>query len=142
MAAPHSASAARIRVSATLGGTYTTVAYVRSGDFDRGSEGETVQKWLGGSKTVSGDRTLSLDVPVWWDNDDTTGQTLMETAWASGGTLGIQVCPRGTAPAAKVYQFEGRIGGAPISFDSEGVSVEGTFTATGDITTYSVITLA
>ena len=142
MAAPNLAGLARVRVSATLAGIYTTVGYVRSADFSRGSDGATLLKWLGGDSLRPGDRTISFSMPIWWDDADTLGQTILETAWANGTTVGIQICPKGTAPAAKVFQFESSVDEAPISFDSEGDAVEGTLSGTGKPSTYTVVTLA
>jgi hypothetical protein len=141
MPAPNLSGLARVRVSATLAGTYTTVGFVRSADFARGSDGATLLKWLGGDSLRPGDRTLGGTFPIWWTDDDTSGQALLETAWAGGTTVGLQICPKGTGPGAKVYQMEASVDEAPISFDSEGDAVEGSFSFTGKPSTYSVVTL-
>src|SRR5688572_4718154 len=120
MPAPNLSGLARVRVSATLAGTYATVGFVRSADFTRGSDGATLLKWLGGDSLRPGDRTISFSFPIWWDNTDTLGQNILETAWAAGTTVGVQICPEGTASTKKVYQFEASVDECPISFDSEG----------------------
>lgn len=141
MPAPYDANAARIRIAPTLAGPFVTVAMIRSFSFDRGSESTTLQRWFGGRKLKAGERTLAFDFPVWYEPEDTDGQALAETAWATAGTVALQICPRGTSAGAKVLQFLSTVDTAPINADSEGESVEGTFTGTGDITTYSVVTL-
>jgi hypothetical protein len=141
MPAPHAAKLGRVRVASTLEGTYATVGFTRSVDFTRGSEGSTLLRWLGGQSLRPGDRTLGFSFPIFWDNTDTTGQTILETAWANGTTVGIQICPEGTGVGKRVFQFEGSVDEAPISFDSEGEAVESTFSGTGSPTTYTVETL-
>lgn len=142
MPAPNDPSLARIRISATSNGTFTTIAYVRSGELNRGSEGSTTLKWLGGQALKSGDRTLGGSFPIYWADDDTNGQQIAEAAWVSGDTVYLQYCPKGTAAGAKVKQFAAVINEAPISFDSEGDAVEGSFSFEGDPATLTEITLS
>jgi hypothetical protein len=142
MAAPNLSSLSRVRVAATLAGTYANVGYVRSADLNRGSDGATLLKWLGGDALRPGDRTIGGTIPIWWDNADTLGQTILEAAWAAGTTVGIQICPTGFGTTQKVFQFEASVDEAPISFDSEGDAVEGSFSFTGKPSTYTVVTLA
>jgi hypothetical protein len=142
MPAPHDAKLVRIRVSATVGGTYTNVGYVRSVDIDRGTEGDTTLRWFGGEAARAGDLTLGGTIPVWWDDTDTTGQDILETAYYSGSPVFLQFAPHGTATGAKVKQFEAVITEAPISADSEGDAVEGSFGYRGTPSTWTVVTLA
>jgi hypothetical protein len=142
MAAPHDAKLVRIRVSNTVGGTYTNVGYVRSVDIDRGTEGDTTLRWFGGEAAKAGDLTLGGTIPVFWDDEDTTGQTILEAAYMSGDAVYLQFAPHGTGAGKKVKQFEAVITEAPISADSEGEAVEGSFGFRGTPSTWTTITLA
>lgn len=142
MAAPNDANNARVRVSTTSGGTYNNVGYTRSGSLDRGTESDTTLRWLGGDAVIAGDRTLAATVPVWWDDADTTGQDILEAAWLAGTAVWLQFCPKGTATGAKVKQFQAYVTAAPLSFDSEGQAVEGSFSFRGVPSTLTTPTLA
>ena len=142
MPAPNDVELARIRICETENGTYTNLGYVRSADFQRGSEGSTIQKWMGGRRVRAGDRTIGGRFPIWWTDDDATGQAIAEAAWESGDTVFFQICPKGTTATTKVFQFGGTVDEAPISIDTDGESIEGEFGVTGDISTYEVVTLA
>lgn len=142
MAVPNDSSVARIRVCVTINGTYTNVGYVRSAALERASEGDTTLKWLGGESVRSGDRTVGGTIPVWWDDGDTTGQTIVYNAWVSGAQIFFQFCPKGAGASASVQQFGAIVTAAPLSFDSEGEAVEGSFTIKGDVSTLSTVVLA
>ena len=142
MAAPNDPSLARVRISTTSSGTFSTVGFVRSAELNRGSDGSTTLRWLGGQAIRAGDRTLGGSFPIFWDDADTTGQQIAEAAWSSGDTVYLQFCPKGTATGAKVKQFAAKITEAPISFDSEGDAVEGSFSFEGDPTTLTDLTLS
>lgn len=142
MAAPNDSSVSRVRISTTSSGTYTNVGYVRSADMNRGSEGATTLKWFGGQAIRAGDRTISGSISTWWDDGDTLGQTIALAAWSAGTTVWLQIAPKGTSTGAKVQQFEALITSAPMSFDSEGEAVEGSFDYEGDASTLTEVTLA
>jgi hypothetical protein len=141
MPAPNDSSLARVRVSTTSGGVYNLVGYVRSADLDRGSEGEATLRWLGGEAVRPGDRTLGGTIPIWWDDADTNGQEILLAAWTNGTTVFLQIAPKGVGSGAKVQQFEAIITAAPLSFDSEGEAVEGSFSFRGMPSTLTTITL-
>jgi hypothetical protein len=142
MPAPHDTTLSRVRISTTQTGTYTNVGYVRSASLDRGTEGDTTLRWFGGEAVKAGDLTLAGTLPVWWDDEDTTGQALLESAYVAGTPVWLQFAPKGTGTGAKVKQFEAVITSAPINFDSEGEAVEGEFGFRGNTSTYSTVTLA
>lgn len=141
MPAPFPTTASRVRVATTAGGAYAIVGYVRSGEMNRGTEGNTTLRWLGGDAVRQGNRTLDGTVPVWWDNADTTGQNILEAAWENQTPVFLQFAPTGTGAGAKVKQFQATITEAPISFDSEGDAVEGSFSFVGVPSTLTTITL-
>lgn len=141
MAAPNDSSLARVRVSTTSGGTYSLVGYVRSADLDRGSEGDTTLRWLGGEAVRPGDRTLGGTIPIFWDDADTTGQDVLLASWTNGTTVWLQIAPKGVGSGAKVQQFEAYVTAAPLSFDAEGEAVEGSFSFRGIPSTLTTVTL-
>jgi hypothetical protein len=141
--APYDPSVARVRLSATLAGTYTNIAKVRSFNHEEGSEGDTVIRWLGGDALRPGDATLGGTLPVWWDRSDTTGQDLMRAAKRAGTTVFLQICPAGTATGEKADQFEALITGVTVEADStSNEGVPGSFTYKGLPSTLTTITLA
>lgn len=142
MAAPNIANLARVRVSTTSGGTYTNVGYVRSASLDRGTESDTTLRWLGGDAVIPGDLTLGGTIPIWWDDADTTGQEILESAYTNQTAVYLQFAPKGTTAGTKVKQFQAYITAAPISFDSEGDAVEGSFSFRGVPSTFTTPTLA
>ena len=140
--APYDPGAARVRLSATLAGTYTIVAKVRSFSHTEGSEGDTVIRWFGGEAIRAGDNTLSGTLPVWWDRADTTGQDLMRSAKRAGTSVFLQICPAGVGTGEKCDQFEAIITEVSISADaSSNEGVEGSFTYRGLSSTLTTITL-
>jgi hypothetical protein len=139
---PHDSKLARVRVATEATGTFANVGLVRSASIDRGTEGETVLRWLGGEAVRPGELTLGGTVPVWWDNEDTTGQQILESAYLSGDTVFLQIAPKGTETGAEVKQFEAHITEAPLSFDSEGEAVEGSFSFRGLPETWETLTLS
>lgn len=142
MAAPKNANLARVRISTTSGGVYTSLGYVRSASLERGSESDTTLRWLGGDAVIPGDLTLGGSIPIWWDDADTLGQEVAETAYLAQTAVWLQFCPSGTATGAKVKQFQAYITSSPISFDSEGEAVEGSLGFRGVPSTFSTVTLA
>jgi hypothetical protein len=141
MAAPNLSNLSRVRISTTSSGTYTSLGYVRSASLDRGSEGDTTLRWLGGDAVVPGDLTLAGNIPIWWDDADTLGQEVAEAAYLAQTAVWLQFCPTGTASGKKVKQFEAYITSAPFSFDSEGEAVEGSLGFRGTPSTYTTVTL-
>jgi hypothetical protein len=141
MAAPNDSNLARIRVSTTMSGTYAIVGTTRSGTLERGSENDTTLRWLGGEAQMPGDRTLAGTMPVWWDDLDTLGQSILETAWNASTAVWLQFAPKGVGTGAKVYQFQAFITAAPLSFDSAGEAVEGSFSFKGTPSTLTTVTL-
>ena len=142
MAAPKNANLARVRISTTSGGTYTSLGYVRSASLDRGSEGDTTLRWLGGDAVIAGDLTITGNIPIWWDDADTLGQEVAETAYLAQTAVWLQFCPSGTTTGSKVKQFQAYITSAPLSFDSEGKAVEGSLGFRGVPSTFSTVTLS
>jgi hypothetical protein len=132
----------RVRISETQNGTYVNVAKVRSYDATQGTEGGSTLKYFGGETKKAGDPTFGATVPVWWDQDDTTGQEILRAAWLAGTPVWLQFCPAGTGDGAKVHQCQGLIPQVSERSDSEGEAVEGSFTFDGDIDTYERITLS
>lgn len=141
MPAPYNAGDVRVRVSPTKAGTYATIGYVRSVDFERGREGDTTIRWLGGDSVKPGGKNLSGTLPVWWDDEDTDGQAALESAYASDDVVWLEFCPRGTAAGAKCYRFEAIISSVSVSADSEGEAVEGSFSFSGSPSTYEEVTI-
>lgn len=133
---------ARVRVSTTEGGTYTSLGKVRSADYNEGTEGGSTLKYLGGQAKKAGDPTVSATLNMWWDNTDTTGQEVLKTAKRNGTTVFLQFCPEGTGTGDKVEQVGGLITELSIRLDAEGEAVEGSFTFDGDATTLQTVTLA
>jgi len=141
MPAPHSPDMVRIRVSATAGGTYSNVGYVRSVDLTRGREASNTIRFFGGDAVQPGSKTLSGSMPVWWDDGDTAGQEALRTAYENDTKVWLQIAPHGTAAGQKVMQFEASIDEDPFSADSEGDAIEGTFSFTGTPSTFTRPTL-
>lgn len=142
MPAPNDPSLGRLRVSATQGGTYVNVAYVRSFALTEGSEGGTTLRWLGGEAVKAGDPTLSLTFPIYWDRDDTTGQEVLRAAKRSGTAYWFQICPTGTTAGNKCEQFQGLVTEVSMDLDAEAEAVEGSITVSGTPSTLSTVTLA
>lgn len=141
MAAPHDPTLTRVRASATQAGTFTEVGFVRSAEIVRGSEGDTTLRWFGGDASRPGDKVLDGSLPVWWDDEDLTGQKLLQDAYDNGTPVWLQFCPKGTTAGAKAHQFEATITETRISMDPEADGIEGGFSYRGAPSTYSIITL-
>lgn len=105
-APPKTPKNTRIRVSATQAGTYTSLSMARTFERTAGTEGAARLVWFGGESRRPGDPVDTGSITVFWDPDDTTGQTLMRASRDNGTTFWIQYCPQGTATGAKVRQME------------------------------------
>jgi hypothetical protein len=141
LTAPYDPSVSRVLLSATLAGTYTVVAKVRSFTHTEGSEGDATIRWFGGQAVRAGDATLNGTLPVWWDRADTTGQDLMRSAKRAGTVVALQICPAGTATGEKCDQFEAIITEVVVSSDAaSNEGVEGSFSYRGDTSTLTTIT--
>ena len=141
MPAPHNPKLSRVRVSTTSGGVYSNVGYVRSAEIVRGTEGDTTLRWMGGDAARPGDKTLEGSLPTWWDNADTNGQQVLETAYTNGTVVWLQFCPLGTAAGAQVHQFEAAITELRINMDPDADGIEGGFSYRGSPSTYTKVTL-
>lgn len=142
MPAPYDAGAGRLRASATLAGTYAVVAYVTDAPFSRGSTGSTTTKYLGGEFIKSGDPTLSGSATAIYSDTDTTGQTLIETAYTNGTSVFLQWCPAGTVTGSKVKQFEAKVDSIDGDLNADDEWVMTTFNYTGVPSTLTTVTLA
>lgn len=142
MAAPWDSKNSRVRVSTTSSGTYTNVGYTRSATMARGSENANTLRWLGGDSVSAGDLTLDGEITNWWTDDDTTGQDVVLAAYIAGSDVWLQICPKGTATGAKVFQFSAKITAAPLNFDVGGDAVEGSFSYRGAPSTLTTVTLS
>lgn len=105
-APPKSPRNTRIRVSSTSAGTYTALSMARTFSRTAGTEGGSTVRWFGGESVAAGDPTDTGSMTVFWDPDDTTGQTLLRASRDNGTSVFIQYCPVGTATGAKVRQME------------------------------------
>lgn len=142
MPAPYDPSLSRVRVSATLAGTYTLVGFVRTANMDRGSDNETTMRYLGGEAVRPGDRTLAGTIMTFFEEgSDATGQDLLLASWTNGTTVGIQIAPKGVGTGAKVYQFEAYVTSAPLDLDADGNAVENGFGYRGIPSTLTTVTL-
>lgn len=142
MAAPIDSSLTRVRTSATEGGTYANVGYVRSVELVRGSEGDTTLRWFGGDGAIAGAQTLEGTMPIWWDDADTAGQEALKAAYESGTAIWLQFCPRGTAATNIVMQFQAYITEVRFSSDAEGDAAQGSFSYRGVPSSYTEPVLA
>lgn len=141
---PFDPTNSRIRVSATMGGTYTAVGKVVDYDHNEGVEGGGTTKYMGGQVERAGDPTLDGSFNVLWDNTDTNGQEAIKAAKRAGTPLWFQFCPEGTATGAKVEQFQANVTGYRINANSQDGDnlVKGSITLKADPTTLSTVTLA
>ena len=142
MAFPYDPVNARVRVSATLAGTYTVVGKVRTANLTEGRDNRTKTKYLGGQVVRPGDNTLTGSVGYLFDDGDTTGQNLVRTAKRNGTTLFVQICPAGTGTGAKVLQFEADITELTIDVNADNELVEGGFNFEGVDDSPTEVTLA
>lgn len=142
MAFPFDAANARVRVSATSGGTYASVGKVRTAQLTEGQENQTKVKYLGGQVVRPGDNTLSGTISVLFDNTDTTGQEILKTGKRAGTSVFLQFCPEGTATGAKVEQFEAYITEIGLPFDADTETQERSFSFEGVDNAPTTITLA
>lgn len=142
MPAPYDAGQGRLRVSSTLGGTYTVVAYVTDAPYTEGSSGSSTTKYLGGEFVKAGDSTLSGSATVVYSDTDTLGQAIIYSAKRSGNSVFLQWCPAGTATGAKCEQFEAKIDEVSGDLNADNVWVMKSFTYTGVPSTLTTVTLA
>jgi hypothetical protein len=142
MPGPYDAGAGRLRVSSTLAGTYTLVAYVTDAPYTEGSSGSTTTKYLGGEFVKAGDATLSGSGTVIYNEADTLGQAIIYAAKRSGASVFFQWCPAGTATGAKVEQFEAKVDEVSGDLNADNEWVMKSFTYTGVPSTLTTVTLA
>lgn len=135
-------NATRVRVSATLVGTYTLVGYTRSFEFTEGTEGGGREPYFGGELRRAGDNTVSGSLTLFYDPADTLGQEVLRTAKRNGTTVFLQLCPAGTGAGAKCEQLECYITETGMSSDRGSNFVERTISYEGIPSTLSTITLA
>lgn len=126
-APPRDPKNARVRVSSTLGGTYTNISMARSYTHTADTENATTMRWFGGESERSGDPTDSGTINVWWDPTDPTGQDLLRAARDSGASVFLQIAWEGTGTGAKARQMEARITRVTDNGDVTGEGVEGSF---------------
>jgi hypothetical protein len=141
-APPRNARNIRIRVSATLAGTYTVLSMARSYDHTAGTEGGTTLRWFGGTAIKPGDTVDDGTITVWWDPMDTTGQDLMRASRDNGTTVFIQLAREGTATGAKVRQMEIQVTEYGNTGDVTADGIEETYSYTAVPGTISTVTLA
>lgn len=142
MPAPFAVTNARVRVSLTSGGTYTSVGTVRSYEVTEGSEGETTLRYFGGESVMAGDLTLTGTIPVFWDRADTLGQKVLRDAHRAGTDVWLQICPEGTTAGLKCDQFQAKISEVSASADADGDAIEGSFSFIGVPSSLTEVTLA
>jgi len=142
MPAPYDAGAGRLRVAATLAGTYAVVAYVTDAPYTEGSSGSSTTKYLGGEFVKAGDPTLSGSATVIYSDTDTLGQTLIYNAKRSGASVFFQWCPAGTTTGSKVEQFEAKIDEVSGDLNADNEWVMKSFSYTGVPSTLTTVTLA
>lgn len=142
MAFPFDPANARVRVCATISGTYTSIGKVRTSNYTEGQENRTRTKYLGGQLVRPGDNTLGGNFTVLYDSGDTLGQELCKTAKRAGTSLFFQFCPEGTATGAKVEQFEANVTEIGNPFDADAETLERSFTIEGVDTVPTTVTLA
>lgn len=142
MAFPFDPVNSRVRVSTTLGGTYTSIGRVLTANSNEGQESRTKTRYLGGTVTRPGDSTWGGDITVLWDNTDTTGQEILKTAKRNGTTVFLQFCPEGTATGAKVEQGEVNITAHNLPLDASTEIVQRSFSFEGVDDSPSTVTLA
>lgn len=142
MAFPYDPANARLRVSTTSGGTFTTVGKIRTAPITEGQENRTKIRYLGGQIVRPGDNTLSGSATWLYDDGDTTGQTIIRTAKRAGTTVFLQWCPAGTATGAKCLQYEASITEITGNLDADAQIVEGGFSWEGVDDAPTEITLA
>lgn len=139
---PVDTSLTRVRVCATLAGTYTLVGYVRSFDLKEGEEGGGATLYFGGEIDSAGRPTLEASMPILYDRADTTGQEIIRAAKRAGNTVFLQFCPGGTSTGAKCEQFEARVTEVGTSANVDEDYVAGTLGFRGIPSTLTTITLA
>jgi hypothetical protein len=142
MAFPFDPVNSRVRVSTTLGGTYTSIGKVLTANSNEGQESRTKTRYLGGTVTRPGDSTWGGDITALWDNTDTTGQEILKTAKRNGTTVFLQFCPDGTATGAKVEQGEVNITAHNLPLDASAEIIQRSFSFEGVDDSPSTVTLA
>src|ERR1700755_345286 len=132
----------RVRVSTTVGGTYTSIGKITAANMNEGQEGASKLKFLGGQIRRPGDSTLSGDITVYFDSGDTTGQEILKTAKRNGSSVFLQFCPDGTATGAKVEQFEASITAHNLPLDASTEIISPSFSFEGVDDSPTTVTLA
>jgi len=142
MAFPFDPVNARVRVSTTVGGTYTSIGKVTASNSNEGNEGRTKTKYLGGQVVRPGDKTWGGDITVLFDSGDTTGQEVLKTAQRNGTTVFLQFCPEGTTTGAKAEQGEVNITAHNLPFDATAEIISRSFSFEGVDDAPTTVTLA
>lgn len=127
----YDASLARVRTSATIGGTYALIGYVTSFNATEGSEGDTSIPYFGGEVVTSGSRTLEGTFDVIWDLADTSGQNALRTAHRAGTTIALEFSPGGTDTGAPYEKYEAVITEVSRSVAADGDNSNGSFSFRG-----------
>lgn len=142
MAFPFDPVNSRVRVSTTVGGTYTSIGKVISANMNEGQESRTKTRYFGGTVVRPGDSTLGGDLTVLFDSGDTAGQEVLKTAKRNGTSVFLQFCPEGTATGAKVEQFEANITAHNLPLDASAEIVQRSFSFEGVDDAPTTVTLA
>lgn len=136
MPAPIDPTLSRVLVSTTEAGTYTAIGYARSFEATEGEEGGSTIYWFGGDQARDGLPTLNGTIPVWWDPDDTTGQTVLRTAKRAGTAVWLEFHPEGTGAGLPFERFEAFISEISRSSAADSdTAVEGSFSFRGSPST-------
>jgi hypothetical protein len=142
MAFPYPTEDARVRVSATEGGTYATLGRATRFTMDGGTEGGGTTRYFGGEIEKAGDATLEGACDFIRDRSDTTGQERIRDAWLSGDSVFIQYGPEGIAAYDDVEQFEAKITAFNEDMTRDNDWVTGSFSFRAIVSTLQTITLA
>jgi hypothetical protein len=129
------AKLSRVRVSTASAGTYAVIGYVRSFDMTEGSEGDSTTYYFGGEISRAGNPTITGTIPVFWDTEDTNGQTLIRTAKRNGTVVWLEFLPAGTGTGKPYERFEAIITEVSRSSAADGENVEGSFSFRGNAST-------
>lgn len=142
MAFPFDPVNSRVRVSTTVGGTYTSIGKVTAANSNEGQESRTKTRYLGGTVTRPGDNTWGGDITVLFDSGDTTGQEVLKTAKRNGTTVFLQFCPEGTGTGAKAEQGEVNITAHNLPLDASTEIISRSFSFEGVDDAPTTVTLA
>lgn len=124
--ATYDPTVSRVRVSATIGGTFTLVGFVTSFTLTEGSEGDTTVYYLGGSIIRTGNPTAEGSMDVIWDPADTNGQEMLRDAKDAGTTIALEFSPGGTTAGLPFEKWEIVVTEVTRNLTADGDSVNGT----------------